>query len=63
MKSGHKRGAYFLHKQNEFIYAYWCPTLFPYQMMFVSINSSTTGVTIGEGTTFPSGAPAVTHGF
>jgi len=25
-----------------FIYLYWCPTRFPYQMMFVSLNSNTT---------------------
>jgi len=38
-----------------FIYIYWCPTSFPYQMMFVSYNSNTTGVTGGAGTTYPPG--------
>ena len=28
-----------------FIYVYWCPTRFLYQMMFVSFNSNTTSVT------------------
>ena len=34
---------------------YWCPTQFPYQMMFVSFNSDTTSVTCGTGTASPSG--------
>ena len=46
-----------------FIYAYWCPTQFPYQMMFVSFNSTTTGVTCGAGTANPSGAHECTPGF
>ena len=46
-----------------FIYAYWCPTQFPYQMMFVSFNSTTTGVTCGAGTANPSGAHECTAGF
>ena len=33
-----------------FIYVYWCPTRFPYQMMFVSFNTNTTGVTCGSET-------------
>jgi len=33
-----------------FIYVFWCPTRLPYQMMFVSFNSRTTGVTSGIGT-------------
>jgi hypothetical protein len=33
-----------------FIYVSWCPTRFPYQMMLVSLNSNTTGVTSGAGT-------------
>jgi hypothetical protein len=36
-----------------FIYAYWCPTQFPYQMMFVSFNNTTTGVTCGACTANP----------
>jgi hypothetical protein len=40
-----------------FIYIYWCPTWIPYQMMFVSFNSSTTGVTNGSGTASLSEAP------
>jgi type III secretory pathway component EscS len=40
-----------------FIYVHWCPTRFPYQMMFVSFNSNRTGVTCGAGTANPSGAP------
>jgi len=42
---------------------YWCPTRFPYQMMFVSFNINTTGVTCGEGTANPSRAPELTPGF
>jgi len=30
-------------------YIYVCPTRFPYQMIFVSFNSNTTGVTCGAG--------------
>ena len=38
-----------------FIYVYWCPTRFPYQMMFVLLNSNSTGANSGAGTayTFP----------
>ena len=43
-----------------FIYTYWCPTRFPYQMIFVSSNSHTTGVTCGAGPANPSGAPGRT---
>jgi hypothetical protein len=43
-----------------FIYIYWWPTRFPYQMMFVSFSSDTTGVTSGAWTTNPSGAPDFT---
>ena len=46
-----------------FIYAYWCATRFPCQMMFVSFNSNTTGVTGGAGIANPSGAPELTAGF
>jgi hypothetical protein len=34
----------FYFKLFVLIYAYWCPTRFPYQMMFVSFNSDMTGV-------------------
>ena len=37
-----------------FIYAYLCPTRLPYQMMFVSFNSNTTGVNGVTGTAYPS---------
>ena len=33
-----------------FIYWYYCQTRFPYQMMFVSFNTNTTGVTCGSET-------------
>jgi len=33
-----------------FIYLYWCPTWFPYYIMFVSFSSNTTGVNSGTGT-------------
>jgi len=46
-----------------FIFIYWCPTRSPYQMMLVSFNSNTTGVTCGAGTAHPSGAPEFTTGF
>jgi hypothetical protein len=46
-----------------FIYAYWCATRFPCQMMFVSFISNTTGVTGGAGIANPSGAPELTAGF
>ena len=36
------------------------PTRFPYQMIFVSSNSHTTGVTCGAGPANPSGAPGRT---
>jgi hypothetical protein len=34
-----------------FSYAFWCPTWFPYHMMFVSYNRNTTGVPCGAGRT------------
>ena len=46
-----------------FIYVYWCPTRFLYQMMFVTFNSNTTGVTCGAGTAYPSGTPEFTPEF
>jgi len=46
-----------------FIYVSWCQTRFPYNMMFVSYNSNTTGVTCGTGTAYRSGVPQFTPGF
>jgi len=40
-----------------FIYAYCCPTRFPYQMSILSSNDNTTGTTGVAGTTYPSGTP------
>ena len=34
-----------------FSYAFWCPTWFPYHMMFVSYNRNTTGIPCGAGRT------------
>jgi len=45
-----------------FIYVYWCPTRFPYPMMFVSSNSNMTGITCGAGTANPFGSPEFTPG-
>ena len=39
-----------------YVYVYWCPTRLPYQMMFASFNSNTTGVTCGAETANPPGA-------
>ena len=38
-----------------FIYAYWCPTRIPYQMMFVSFNSNMTDVTSEAGIAYSFG--------
>ena len=46
-----------------FIFTYWCPTRFLYQMMFVKFNSTMTGVTCGAETVNPSGTPQLTPGF
>jgi len=46
-----------------FIYVYWCPTRFPYEMLFLSFYIKTTGVTCGAGTSDPSGAPEFTLAF
>ena len=46
-----------------FIYIYWCPKQFPYQIMLVTLNSNTTGVTCGTVTANPSGVPEFTLGF
>ena len=36
-----------------FFYIYWCSKRLPYHIMFLSFNSSTTGVTSGAGTFYP----------
>ena len=46
-----------------FIYVYWCPTLFQYQMMFASFNSKSPGVPFGAGNPGTSGAPELTPCF
>jgi hypothetical protein len=46
-----------------FVYVYWCPTRFPYQMMFVSFSRNKTGVTSGAVTTYFSEVPEFTLGF
>ena len=56
-------GIYVLITFFVFIYLYWCLTRCSCQMMFVSFNSNTTGVTSGTGTTYLSGAPPVLVGF
>jgi hypothetical protein len=38
-----------------YFYVNWCPSRFPFQMMFVSFNSYTTGITSGAGTANLSG--------
>jgi hypothetical protein len=45
------------------IYIYWCPTRYPYQVIIASFNRNTTGVTSGEKSSNPSGAPDSTPGF
>ena len=46
-----------------FIYVFWCPTRFLYQMMFVSCKSSTMGATCGAETANPCGAHDFTPAF
>jgi hypothetical protein len=53
---------YFLTAALIFCYM-WCPTRFPFQLMFLSFNSNRTGVACGAGTVYPSGAPEFTPGF
>ena len=43
-----------------FIYGHWSPTLFTFQIMFVSFNSNVADVTSGTGTAYPSAAPTIT---
>jgi len=40
-----------------FNFANWCPTLFPYQKIFVSLNSNMTDITSKAGTVCPDGTP------
>ena len=56
------RGSCFIYGCG-FIYVYWCPARLPFQMMFVSFNSNTTGVTSRAGTANPSGTPQFTPRF
>jgi hypothetical protein len=58
-----KWGCHVLSMLFVFIYAYWRPTQFPYQMMFVSLNLSTTGVSSRTGISYPSGTSEFTPGF
>ena len=51
-----KNGGHVLFKSLVSIYVYWCPTRFPYQMMFLSFYSNTTGDTSGAGAAYLSGA-------
>jgi hypothetical protein len=44
MPGGHVLFFYFFYLFRDF----WCPTRFPYRMMFVSFNSNTTGTTSGQ---------------
>ena len=46
-----------------FIYTYWCPTPFLYQMMFILFNSYADCTTSGTGSTDPSGTSGFTTGF
>ena len=52
-----------MHILSMFIDVYWRQIRFPYQMMFVSFNSNTTGVTCGAGTANSSGTSEYTPGF
>ena len=49
-------GVYVFFMLFIFIYVYWFPNQFLYQIMFVSFKSNTTGVTSEAGTANPSGA-------
>jgi hypothetical protein len=43
-----------------FIIVNWCPTRFPYHIIFVSFNINTTGATSGTGAGCLSGTPEFT---
>jgi len=45
-----------------FICAYWFPTRFPYQMMFVLSDSNSMGVTSSVGNAYPSGCTRLNPG-
>jgi len=47
----------------EFIFIYWCPTRFPYHMMFVSFSSNRTDVTSKAGTASLSRTPEFNSSF
>lgn len=55
-----QQGVHVLSMLIVFIYEWWCPTRFPYQIMFLSFSSNTTNVTSGTGTANPSGAQEFT---
>ena len=55
-------GVHVLFMSIVFIYVFWCPR-FLYQMMFVSCNSSTMGVTCGAETANPCEAHEFTSDF
>ena len=42
-------------------FVYWCPTRFPYEMVFESFNSSTMGDTDRAENVYPYGAPGIFH--
>ena len=44
-------------------YVYWCPSRLSFQMILMSFNSNTTGVTCRSGTAYPSGEPEFTPTF
>ena len=56
-------GSCFIYMLIVFIYAYWCPTRYLYQMMFVLFNSNTVGATWGAETANPSRVPEFTPSF
>ena len=56
--------SYFIHVICiYFLTQYWCPTTFPYQIMLMSFNYHTTGVTSGARTANTSGALEFFLGF
>ena len=54
-------GVHVLFMLFVFIYLYFCPTRFPFQMIFLQFNSNTTDATSGAGTAKPSGATEFTQ--
>ena len=57
------KGIHVLFMLFVFIYVFWCQTRYQYQMAVVWFNNNATGITNGEGITYPSGAPAYTPVF